>query len=255
MNYQEFRSDYEMRHRASVPTKPKTVNDYPRWLGFVALVMFIAVSIVSGVHTVSTMRHTMEASKVVAEAAKDIASLAAFFGFEVALFVSVFGWLRRDNRWVAYLATAVVFAVIVLANIQDVARAAGDSLLDGVMVLGLGVGTPLVALFSGKLFVDIYRRGLVTGDANDKKYLAACKRWDKEIDRAWGKHQAETREVHEPVHEPTREPKPRVKLHEVARQVRENGHEALSASEMQAEYGISQGSTTKVRAILSNGHQ
>lgn len=191
MDYATFRQQYEEQHPASVPIKPDATSDYPIWLEPLALVMFLAVSIVSGVHTVSTMRYTMIESMVIPEDAKNPAAAAAFFGFEIALFVSVFGWLRKDNRWLAYLATGVVFAVIVMANIQDVARAGADGLFNGIMVFGIGIGTPLVALFSGKLFVDIYRRKHVNETSADRQFTEAQRKWDATINRAYKQYMKE----------------------------------------------------------------
>jgi predicted GIY-YIG superfamily endonuclease len=57
------------------------------------------------------------------------------------------------------------------------------------------------------------------------------------------------------VSKPAKAPKkPRVKLHEVARQIHEAGDTDLSVDEMMRKYGISQGSTSKIRDILRQQH-
>ena len=188
MDYIEFRQQYEERHPASVPVHKDELEEYPSWLQPLCLLMFIAVSIVSGVHTVSTVRYTMAASLVIPEPLKDIASLAAFFGFELALFVSVYSWLRNHVRWLPYVSTFVVFVLIVLTNVQDIAQAARIDGIGAVIVGGIGIGTPLVALLSGKMFVDIYRSKRGAAHRADEQYDVARVEWDKEIARAWGKY-------------------------------------------------------------------
>lgn len=274
-NYDSFRAQYEKQHPASVPVLERDVHEYPVWLQPVALVMFIAVSIVSGAHTTSTVRQTLEAS-LIANYLKDGIAFASFFGFELALFVSVFSWLRSNARWVSYASTIVVFMVIVLANVRDVGRSIGsDDWFTSVIVIGIGFGTPLVALLSGKLFVDVYRSNRGSSQRAREAYREALKQWDATILRAWNVSQKEIEKrensqnfmnIHEisgtqePIHEISRttpdEYKPRVKLHNIAKQVRENGDEHLSVNELMQKYDISQGSTTKVREILrsSNGH-
>lgn len=196
MDYEEFRKQYEIQHPASVPVLQDMQSEYPSWLSPLALLMFLAVSLVSGVHTVSTMRYTMIESMVIPENAKDIIALSAFFGFEIALFVSVFSWIRQQRRWLSYLATAVVFVVILLANVRDIQRAADNSVMDIVMIVGIGVGTPLVALVSGKLFVDIYHSKHNARRRTMELYREEMKQWDAAINREYAKltktHQVST---------------------------------------------------------------
>lgn len=187
MNYDEFREQYEKQHPASVPRLQEMSSEYPWWLSPLALLMFLAASLVSGVHTVSTMRATMQASLVATENIKDLISLSAFFGFEIALFVSVFSWIRQQHRWLSYLATAVVFIVILLANIQDIQNSAQQAAIAGIIVLGIGIGTPLVALVSGKLFVDIYHSNRRIDIRAQERYQEALKQWDAIINREYSK--------------------------------------------------------------------
>jgi hypothetical protein len=189
MDYPSFREQYELQHPASVPMIETDTNEYPTWLLPITLVMFIAASIVSGAHTVSTVRQSLESS-LIPQASKDIVAYSAYFAFELALLVSVFSWIRRTNRWISYLATLVVFTVIVLANVQDVAHSTiAGAWFTVFVVIGLGVGTPLVALLSGKLFVDVYRTNKASGSKAKVEYQEALKQWDATINRAYTSYQ------------------------------------------------------------------
>lgn len=187
--YQEFREQYEMQHPASVPQLQDDTNEYPIWLLPMTFLMFLSVSVVSGAHTTSTVRTTLEAS-LIPENAKFWIALFAFFGFELALFVSVFSWLRSRNAFISYISTAVVFVVIVLANIQDVARSLSFSdWFSSTITIGVGFGTPLVALLSGKIFVDVYRSNRNATRQAKIGYVESMKAWDAKILSAWTKEQ------------------------------------------------------------------
>ena len=261
MDYDVFREQYEKMHPASIPREPVIVSDYPGWLTYLAALMFLAVSVVSGVHTVSTMRYTMIESMVIAEGLKDYAALAAFFGFEVALFVSVFGWLRKDNRWIAYAATFVVFVVIVLANVQDIARASDGNVFNGIMIFGIGIGTPLVALFSGKLFVDIYRRRLVNEQNGQTHYAAELKAWDERIERVWKREQKKLKRTSDKVSASVRsvsETKKRTDASAIVREHLQEHPEDRELSVRSLAEKLNVGRTTAHTVLgefQSNGHQ
>lgn len=192
MDYLEFRQQYEQQHPASIPQQEAVIADFPAWLQPLCLIMFVAVSIVSGVHTISTIRQTF-INSLFPEQYKDTAAFAAFFGFEVALFVSVYSWLRPHARWLSYTATGTVFFVIVLANIKDVANSLqGGNFFDAIIILGIGIGTPLVALLSGKLLVDVFRSGRVSELKARETYRASLSAWDAQIQRAWTTYQKRT---------------------------------------------------------------
>lgn len=189
LDYQTFRLQYEEQHPASIPILEEDTHEYPVWLLPITLVMFVAASIVSGAHTVSTVRQTLDAS-LIPQASKDLVAYSAYFAFELALLVSVFSWIRKTNRWISYMATMVVFTVIVLANVQDVAHSAtSGAWFATFVVVGLGVGTPLVALLSGKLFVDVYRTNRGSSSRAKAAYQEALKQWDTTIFRAWSSYQ------------------------------------------------------------------
>jgi hypothetical protein len=270
MNYDEFRQQYERERPASVPIKKPPLDEYPGWLKWLCLVMFICASLVSGVHTTTMVRLTF--SETLYDAyVLDMVSFAAFGALEIALFVTVFAWLRSFARWIPYVSTFVVFAVIVTANIADVARTySGGDVASAAIVVGVGVGIPLTALLSGKLFVDIFRSKRTVHARTDEEYREALIAWDAQIQRAWKAYQKDgkpqtvksgnfTNDFMNDFMksgEGENKPRRRVKLHEVAREVHENGDENLSSGEMMEKYGISLGSTSKVREMVKsmNGH-
>jgi hypothetical protein len=140
----------------------------------------------------------LEASEIPTQV-KNIGAVAAFLGFELALFVSVFSWLRSYQRWLSYTSTIVVFVVIVLANVRDVSQSLSNSALDGIIVAGVGFGVPLTALLSGKLFVDIYRSKRNINSRSQQDYREALVQWDTTIQRAWKKYLSEPAQLRQAV--------------------------------------------------------
>jgi hypothetical protein len=67
-----------------------------------------------------------------------------------------------------------------------------DNLMLSTITIGLSFGTPLVALLSGKLFVDIYRANRLIHIKVQEEYTQAMKQWDSVINGAWTKYQKET---------------------------------------------------------------
>lgn len=263
--YQRFRKHYEDRHPASVPKLENFIvaSDYPPWLSKVVFAMFVTSSLLSGVHTAPTAYDSIEKAKV-AEPIRQIVALGTFIFDELGILTSSYLLFKRFN-WFAFLMATMCVVIAIVANLHSVSKAL-ETPDFGTQVVGvaLGIGAPLVALLSGKLFVTMSRADDKASSESRKKFATAQKKWDDEILKAMEK-ELKKRETsrnfaktdeEKPVHETSRTPaKPRVKIHEVAKQVRENGDEGLSAAEMMEKYEIGLGSTTKVRDILSaNGH-
>jgi hypothetical protein len=114
-----------------------------------------------------------------------VAAIGAFFGFELLLLLSMFAWLRTRGRRLAYITTGVVFAVVLLTNVSDVARSASQDIIGALTIIGVGLGTPLVVLLSGKLLMDTYHSYRSAAQREDEDYRARSVAWDKEIERAW----------------------------------------------------------------------
>lgn len=185
MDYSEFRQQYEQMHPASIPERVPIASEFPRWLPPVSVGMFLASAFVSGLHTASAVHSTLTYTWTAVQQFKDIAAVASFFGFELLLLLSMFAWLRSRGRRLAYITTAVVFGVVLLTNVSDVARSASTDLLGALTIFGLGLGTPLVVLLSGKLLMDTYHSGRLAAQREEEAYRAQCIAWDKTIAAAW----------------------------------------------------------------------
>jgi len=272
MEYHEFRQQYEQQHPASVPRMETEMNEYPAWVRYAVLLTFVCAALVSGVHTVPTVWKSIEVGTIITEGIRNIISLASLVAVELAILLSAY--LMAKGVKLAYFVTFIASAVAIMANLYSVVTAfSADNAESGALIVAivLGIGAPLIALFTGKMFVDIHRADRIQDARSRKAFRDASIKWDKEVGSAFKKYQKEhDGEISrnfmksgegQGVHETSRNPvKPRVKLHEVAKTIYENGDAGLSASEMMERYNISLGSTTKVREILSsqgnngNGH-
>lgn len=268
LSYEEFRTQYEKQHPASIPQIEYEVHEYQAWVRWAVFFTFVCAAMVSGIHTVPTVWQSIEVNEIVTEAMRTVVAYASLFAIELAILLSAY--LMAKGVKLAYFVMVIASLVAVLANLYSVGRAfdTGGESFALVVSVALGIGAPMIALFSGKMFVDIHRADRIQDAKAKRTYKEACIAWDSEIEKAWKGHQKglEKREnsrnftksgEHLEVHESSRtSPKPRVKIHEIAAQVRENGDEHLSVSELMQKYDISQGSTTKIRDILrsKNGH-
>ena len=73
--YLQFREEYERQHPASVPRHtPAIIGEYPGWVHYIVLAMFVSAAILSGVHTVPTVYDTIESGKV-SEIVRQVAAL------------------------------------------------------------------------------------------------------------------------------------------------------------------------------------
>lgn len=258
MDYEDFRKQYEVQHPASIPRFEEELSIYPNWLEKVVGFMFFCASLLSGVHTVPAVRDGMT-TDFWPQPFIDGVSMLSFVAIELVFFVAAYA-LMRKRQWHVMITLGIAFIVAMVANLKENISAyqAGDPGTITVAVV-LGIGAPLIAFMAGKMFVDIHRARRSVGTEARRSYEEALKAWDTTINREWSKYQKSqeelaSRPVSREVHENSRGNKPRVKLHEVAREIRENGDESLTSAEMMERYNISLGSTTKVRQMLQNGH-
>ena len=195
MDYSTFRVEYEQQHPASVPKLQtfKTARIYPWWLQIVVVVMFVCAALMSGVHTVPTVREGMPDDSMFSDAVKDLIAYGSFAAFELSVFSASYALLRRASAWV-WLTLAVAFLVMVASNLLQVTRAfaaEGDPGTQLVAVI-VGVGAPLVALLSGKILVDIHRTNAHQDSEATTRYEAACKQFDADVLTAFEKQQKRT---------------------------------------------------------------
>src|SRR5688572_11640063 len=111
MNYADFRAQYEEQHPASVPQMKAAVKEYPNWLASAALVMFMAASILSAVHTIPTVYRGIEPF-FVDDRLRAIAAIASPIFIELMILLAAY--LSIKNRWTAYLCGTFAFLVACL---------------------------------------------------------------------------------------------------------------------------------------------
>lgn len=258
MNYDEHREDYIKQHPASVPIQQVIRPKYPRWLKISVAAMFICAALVSGVHTIPTVRSGIEVNEIITPGIRDMVSVGSFIAVEFAILISAY--IRAVNRWLSVGSLLVAFTVAVVSNVTSVQRALIDAESGAVTVaLVLGVGAPLLAMLAGAVFLIIDTETKREAQDAEQVYRQALIDFDAKINAAWQKEQMEiSLGVHEDftnVREKDTSPnftKPRVKIHEIAHLIHENGDASLSAADMMAKYQISAGSTSKVREILKS---
>lgn len=187
MEYHEFRQKYEQMHPASVPVLEEEIGIYPDWLEKVVGIMFICASLLSGVHTVPTVRGGMDISFWGGHIV-NIVSLSSFVAIELVFFVAAYAMMRKA-QWHVLATLVAAFIVAMVANLQQnfLAYQAGDS---GTIIVAvtLGIGAPLIAFMAGKMFVDIHRARRMVGIDAKRNYDTAKKAWDAEINHEWDKY-------------------------------------------------------------------
>lgn len=201
MDYMQFREQYERQHPASVPRLEAEINEYPGWTRWAVLAAFICAALVSGVHTVPTVWKSIEVGPIITSDIRNAVSLASLLAIELAILLSAY--LMAKGVKLAYAVMVVASSVAIMANLYSVVTAfkklangpeatiVGTSATDEgslVVAVVLGIGAPLIALFTGKMFVDIHRADRVQEARARKLFREASIAWDKEIERAWKKH-------------------------------------------------------------------
>jgi hypothetical protein len=88
-----------------------------------------------------------------------------------------------------------------MANLYSVIKAFNQGGDGGAILVAvvMGIGAPLIALFTGKMFVDIHRADRVQDVKSKRAYREACIAWDKEIERAYKAHLKASKRTEHPV--------------------------------------------------------
>lgn len=185
MNYSEFRKRYEEQHPASIPKLEFEMSDHPQWLIWAVAAMFIASALMSGVHTVPTAYDTIEALKV-AEPIRQLGGMASFIFVELGILVSAYILFKNWSFWVfIILAIAVIIAMVAnLYSVSEALQVNGDLGMT-IVAVALGLGAPLIATLSGKVFVGLHRSDRIIDTRARAKFKEDSIAWDKEIERAW----------------------------------------------------------------------
>lgn len=263
--YDDFERDWKKSHKADIPRKvhASSAREY-FWIAF-WIVVASGAAIFSAAHTIPAAELTILTNVP----NRGALAITAFVIVELVIFGAAS--MRHEIKWLKWLllgSVSVALAGNISSSIRAVTENGGDIINQGGGVL-LAIIAPLTALAAGEVLhiqLDIRNEKAKAAQSEfDQKYRdmeakvrSAFARYEKgfkaEVSRNFMKTH-EANEVHEAPVKTDEVAKPRVKLHEVANTIRENGDNKLSAAEMMEKYGISLGSTTKIREILShNGH-
>ena len=258
MDFSEFERDWLRRHKASIP-KRRRVSSVSTWFWILFwVVVATGAAIFSAAHTIPAAELTILADVPM----RGDLALTAFVIVELVIFGAAAG--RHEIRWLRWLLAASTLVALVgntSSSVSAVTENGGDALNQAVGIL-LSIVAPMTALAAGEvLHIQLDQLSARRREA-DEEYNTRLQALNAKINQAYNRQERTDPPVHEisqAVHETAPSQKSRVKLHEIAREVHENGDEALSAGEMMEKYGISLGSTTKVRSIASslngNGHE
>lgn len=189
MEYIEFRKQYEERHRASMPVMEEVISEYPGWLKWIVLIMFVSAALLSGVHTVPTVRAGIEQGGAISDTVRDAVSLLSFVAVELAIFVSAYMMTREDNR-LAWITLILASAVAIVANLHSVSKALQSDGELGATIVGviLGICLPAIALAAGKMFVNMHRSDRVADARARKKYREECIAFDERVLSAYDEY-------------------------------------------------------------------
>lgn len=260
--YEEFERDWKKSHKADVPRRLHASSGREYFWIIFWIVVACGAAIFSAAHTIPAAELTI----LTDVPNRGLLAITAFVIVELVIFGAAA--MRRDIKWLSWLllgSVSVALAGNISSSIRAVAENGGDIINQGGGVL-LAIIAPLTALAAGEvLHIQLDTRSAkmqAAQDDYDQKYKemetkirAAFARYEKgakaEISRNFMKTR-EIDEVHETSVKPRETPKPRVKLHEVARQIHESGDDKLTTAEMMEKYSISLGSTTKIREMLSH---
>lgn len=187
LQYREF---YAAQHPASVPEPEmyEEVSDTPAWLPNATAAMFVSSSLLSGVHTVSTVYRLMEVTNALLPNWVYVGvALFSFVSVELALLLSAF-LIVREKAW-GYAILAVVFLFAMTANLYSVSRAIGAAAGWGEIAVAviMGIGAPLMALMAGKVYVQINRSERILAKRSKEGYQAARQKFDQEVIKAFNK--------------------------------------------------------------------
>ncbi len=255
--FDEHEKDWKRKHKASLPRKPKvsSVQEY-FWILFWVMVA-TGAAIFSAAHTIPAAEMTLFASLP----SRAQLAVTAFIIVELVIFGAAAK--RREIPWLIWLLIGSL-VVALLGNTSSSIRAVaenGGDILNQIGGVVLSVIAPFTALAAGEvLHIQLDKLAAKRKEAQDI-YDAQWRDVESKINQSFTKavkvYEASRNFVKSDeavqVHETSRNPvKPRVKIHEIAEIIYENGDGKMSANEMMDKYQISLGSTTKIREMLKD---
>lgn len=197
ITFEQFRKEYMQKHPASIPRRGWSMEEreYPGWLTWVVLAMFICAAILSGVHTAPTAYDLIEKEKVL-EWIRQVAGLSAFGFIELGILVSGYVLFKRGSNEVFALAVLIFCIVIAIAaNLFSVSRALESNDFGSVSVgVLIGIGAPVIAALTGKVFVNLYRADEQHKRRAEQHFQNVSEAFDAAINEQWEEHQRQRAE-------------------------------------------------------------
>ena len=159
---------------------------YPVWVEWLVAVMAICAALLSGIHTVPTVYNGIPQHTIITEAMRVGVAYLSFVAVELSILLSAYLMVRGSYR-VAWFVLVVSTGLAMLANVTSVFSALGSGLDVGTISLtaGLGLGAPLIAFMSGKLFVNIHLSTRTLDKKARTEYRAAAVAFDNAVLDAW----------------------------------------------------------------------
>lgn len=189
MDYQDFRSQYEIMHPASVPIEPRAISEYPGWLQWAVLAMFICSALLSGVHTIPTAYSAIPKLTIVSEEVRVLIANLSFVAVEIAIMACAYA-LSRKFHLVILVTLIAVIVIAMAANIDSVLTALrADETGKQIVAVILGIGAPLIAFTSGEMFVRIYRSSTLAELRAHEKYREDQRAWDEIVYMAFNDYE------------------------------------------------------------------
>lgn len=188
VTYPEFRQKYEEQRPASIPQYEPPLQDNPRWMTWATFAMFICAAALSGVHTVPTAYITIEALKV-AEYVRQPVAMGTFIFVELGILMSSYTMFKKWS-WIAFGILLLCISIAIVANLYSVFQAmkTNDT---GAMIVGisLGIGAPLIAMMSGKQYVNLHRSEQIAEMRARQKFKDDLVQHDEDVQVAWDQWQ------------------------------------------------------------------
>lgn len=276
MDFDTFQRDWLKRHKGSI-VKPPRISSWGLIGGiFIWAVIALGAAVVSGAHSVPAILQTIP--QIIVSPFREVLSLFGFTIFELLIFA---GALYRKQTGFATMGLLLSLVGALAANIGSSVFSVHENQgggLDYAVAIILALIAPLAAFLAGEMVQRLFAQHHEQIALKNTEYDEKRRELDKVINREFTKYEkayevsrkADEKLVKSELHEISQDDfmnsreilssreisrnfvKPRVKLNEIAQQVHENGDAGLSTHEMMKKYGISLGSTSKIRSMLSS---
>lgn len=190
MDYQEFRTEYEAQHPASVPQPETFMGEYPKWVTPVVAAMFITAALFSGLHTIPIAYSAIDA-KHVADWLRQLGGVSAFLFLDAGVLLSAYLLVKKFN-FIILTILGITILVAMGANLYSVAQAFNSETSDvftKIITVFFGLVAPLMAALSGGIYVWLHQSEQTADMESKAAFKEQQKAWDKIVEKEWKKYQ------------------------------------------------------------------